>query len=108
MDRKHDIYTVNLFRPKKGYMTEEVIIIFTALFGWGVMTFGFQFFVGLLNGSSRWGTQLSGFRIFNLPFHFWFTAQFLPLWFIFLCFMFNVYVDRLTERHSRRRDRTYE
>jgi putative solute:sodium symporter small subunit len=108
MDRKDDIYAVNLFRPKKGYMTEEVVIIFTALFGWGGMTFGFQFFVGLLNGSSRQGNLLSGFHIFNLPFHFWFTAQFLPLWFVFLCFMFNVYIDRLTERHSRRRDRTYE
>ena len=54
MDRKDEIYTVNLIRPKKGYMTEEVIIIFTALFGWGVMIFGFQFFVGLLHSSPRW------------------------------------------------------
>ena len=108
MDRKDDIYTVNLFRPKKGYMTEEVIVIFTALFGWGVMTFGFQFFVWILSESPRMGRLLTGFHFFNLPFHFWFTAQFLPLWFVFLCFVFNIYIDRLTERHSRRRDRTYE
>ncbi len=108
MDRKNDIYTVNLLRPKKGYMTEEVIIIFTALFGWGVMTFGFQLFVWILSESPRMGRLLTGFHFFNLPFHFWFTAQFLPLWFVFLCFIFNVYIDRLTERHSRRRDRTYE
>jgi putative solute:sodium symporter small subunit len=108
MDRKDEIYTVNLIRPKKGYMTEEVIIIFTALFGWGMMIFGIQFFVGLMHGSPRWGELLTRFRFFNLPFHFWFTAQFLPLWFIFLCFIFNIYIDRLTERFSRRRDRTYE
>ncbi len=108
MDRKDDIYTVNLFRPKKGYMTEEVIIIFTALFGWGVMTFGFQLFVRLMSEHPLWEGFLARFRFFNLPFHFWFTAQFLPLWFVVLCFIFNVYIDRLTERHSRRRDRTYE
>jgi len=34
MDPKREIYTVNLFKPKKGYMRDEVIIIFTALFGW--------------------------------------------------------------------------
>ena len=108
MERKYDSYTVNLFRPKKGYMTEEVVIIFTALFGWGAMIFGFQFFVRVLAESHQWGDLLTRFRFFNLPFHFWFTAQFLPLWFVFLCFIFNVYIDRLTERHSRRRDRTYE
>jgi len=108
MDRKHDIYTVNLFRPKKGYMTEEVIIIFTALFGWGVMTFGFQFFIGLLNGSSRRGTLLSGFHIFNLPFHFWFTAQMLPLWFIIICALFNLFMDRLTERRSRKGEQYHD
>jgi len=108
MDRKHDIYTVNLFKPKPGYMTEEVIVIFTALFGWGVMTFGFQLLVGLVSNAPGWGELLTRYRFFNLPFHFWFTAQFLPLWFVFLCFVFNVYIDRLTERHSRRRDRTYE
>jgi putative solute:sodium symporter small subunit len=108
MDHKDNIYTVNLFRPKKGHMTEEVIIIFTALFGWGVMTFGFQIFVWLMSGSSGLGRMLTRFQFFNLPFHFWFTAQLLPLWFVILCFIFNVYIDRLTERHSRRRDRTYE
>ena len=108
MDRKHKIYTVNLFRPKKGYMTEEVIVIFTALAGWGVMTFGFQIFVQLMSVTPQGGSLLTRFQFFNLPFHFWFTGQFLPLWFIILCFIFNVYIDRLTERHSRRRDRTYE
>ena len=108
MDRKRTIYTVNMFRPKKGYMRAEVVIILTALFGWGMMIFGFQFLVWLVSESPSGQSLLTRFSFFNLPFHFWFTAQFLPLWFVFLCFIFNVYIDRLTERHSRRRDRTYE
>lgn len=108
MDRKREIYTVNLFKPKKGYMRDEVIIIFTALFGWGVMTFGFQFLVWLASDSPHGQSLLTRFHFFNLPFHFWFTAQFLPLWFVIVCILFNLNIDRLTERHSRRRDRTYE
>ncbi|RQW76994.1 MAG: DUF4212 domain-containing protein [Geobacter sp.] len=108
MDRKREIYTVNLFRPKKGYMREEVIIILTALLGWGLMIFGFQVFVWLMTDSSYGQGLLTRMTFFQLPFHFWFTGQFLPLWFIILCIIFNLYIDRLTERHSRRRDRTYE
>ncbi|MCM2357716.1 MAG: DUF4212 domain-containing protein [Geobacteraceae bacterium] len=108
MDRKREIYTVNLFRPKKGYMREEVFIILAVLFGWGVVTFGFQLLIRLLSDAPQGGSMLTRLHLFNLPFHFWFTAQFLPLWFIILCVIFNVYVDRLTQRHDRRRDRTYE
>ena len=108
MDRKREIYTVNLFRPKKGYMREEVAIMLAVLLGWGGVTFGFQLLIRLLSESSQGCSLVTRFFFFNLPFHFWFTAQFLPLWFIILCFVFNVYIDRLTERHSRRRDRTYE
>ena len=108
MDRKRDIYTVNMFRPKKGYMRDEVTIILAALFGWGVVTFGFQLLIRLLSESPQGCSLVTRFSFFNLPFHFWFTAQFLPLWFIILCVIFNVSTDRLTERHSRRRDRSHE
>jgi putative solute:sodium symporter small subunit len=108
MERKSEIYIVNLFRPKRGYMRDEVAIILAVLFGWGVMTFGFQVLIRFLSDSPHGCSMVTRFYFFNLPFHFWFTAQFLPLWFVILCFLFNVCVDRLTERHSRRRDRTYE
>ncbi len=104
---KKDFYDVNLLRPNKGYMGSEVATMLEILLGWGMMTFGFQFAVWLLadcNGKSI----LTKFSFFNLPFHFWFTGQFLPLWFIILCIVFNFYIDRLTKEHSRRRDRTYE
>ena len=71
MDRKRDIYTVNLFKPKKGYMKAEVIIILTALFGWGMMIFGFQAFVWLIKDSSYGQALLTRITLFHLPFHFW-------------------------------------
>ena len=108
MDRKDQPYTVNLLKPKNGRMYEEVLIIFTALCGWAAMTFGFQVFVWFLSQAPQQQSVLTRFHFFNLPFHFWFTAQFLPLWFIIICAIFNLYTDRLNERHSRRRDRTYE
>ncbi len=108
MLEKPDQYDVNLFKPKKGYMGGEVAIILAILVGWGVMTFGFQLLIWLLGEPPHGESILTRLSFFNLPLHFWFTAQFLPLWFIILCIAFNVYTDRLAEYHSRRRDRTYE
>jgi putative solute:sodium symporter small subunit len=100
-------YKVNLFRPKPGHMRDEVVIIFAILFGWAICTFGFQIVLALSQGKGA-GSLLTQLSIFNLPLHFWFTGQFLPLWFIVLCVIFNLYIDRITEYHSRRRDRSYE
>ncbi len=96
-------YRVNLFRPKSGYMKGEVAIMLAALVGWGVVTFGFQLLLRLTDVPGR-GSWLAGFSFFNLPFHFWFTAQMLPLWFIIICVLFNLCIDRLSKRQSRRRD----
>lgn len=100
-------YKVNLFRPKEGHMRDEVLIILAILFGWALCTFGFQVLLAVCQGSGA-GDLLTGLTVFNLPLHFWFTGQFLPLWFIILCVIFNLYIDRITEYHSRRRDRSYE
>lgn len=108
MKQKRDYYDVNLFKPKDGYMKGEVGIIFVILQAWALLTFGFQFLVWYLAESFHGEGLLTRFSFFNLPFHFWFTGQFLPFWFIILCVIFNVYIDHLTERHSRKRDRSYE
>ena len=100
-------YQVNLFRPKTGHMRDEVVIIFAVLFGWAVCTFGFQALLFVCQGTGG-GSILTGLTVFGLPLHFFITGQFLPLWFIFLCVIFNIYLDRITEYHSRRRDRSYE
>ncbi len=108
MKEKPDFYEVNLFNPKQGYMVGEVTIIIAILLSWATMTFGFQFILWYLAVTPSGEGVLTRLTFFNLPFHFWFTGQFLPLWFIILCIIFNLYIDRLTEHHSRRRDRTYE
>lgn len=101
-------YEVNLFRPKEGYMVDELAVIVAVLFGWGTVTFGFQFLLRLLAETPSGEGLLTRLAFFNLPLHFWFTGQMLPLWFIILCIAFNVYIDRLTLRHSRRKDRSHD
>lgn len=107
MSQPENRYRVNLFRPKKGHMRDEVLIIIAVLFGWGVCTFGFQVLLYLCRGTGA-DCFLTRLTFFKLPLHFFFTGQFLPLWFIVLCVIFNLYLDRITEYHSRRRDRSYE
>jgi putative solute:sodium symporter small subunit len=94
---------VNGVRTNKGFMGIETVTILVALAGWGVVTFGFQFLLKIIASNSAGESLLTRLAFFNLPFHVWFTGQFLPLWFIFLCLMFNLNMDWLTERHSRKR-----
>jgi putative solute:sodium symporter small subunit len=108
MNEKPGSHEGNISRPKRGYLRSEVKIIFVILVGWGVATFGFQFLLRLLAATPEGEGFLTRFSFFNLPFHFWFTAQFVPLWFIILCITFNIYMDRLAGRHGRRRDRSHE
>jgi putative solute:sodium symporter small subunit len=100
-------YQVNMFRPQRGRMRDQVLIIFVILFGWGIVNFGFQALVALTHGS-KFGALLTDRTFFTLPVHFWFTGQFLPLWFIILGVVFNLYVDGIAEHHNRKRDRSYE
>ncbi|SNB47999.1 DUF4212 domain-containing protein [Geobacter sp. DSM 9736] len=99
---------INILRPKQGYMQEEVKIIFLILIAWAMMTFGFKLLLSLVAETPAGESLLTRLTFFNLPFNFWFTGQFLPLWFIILCIIFNLYIDRLSERHSRRRDRSHD
>jgi len=96
-------YEVNVLRPKKGYMGGEVFCSLVILIGWGGATFGFQLLQKFLETTPEGENVFTRFTFFNLPLNVWFTGQFLPLWFVFLCVVFNVYIDRLTERHSRKR-----
>src|SRR5919109_248518 len=104
---EHERYDVNLFRPRKGYMTGEVAIILAVLLGWGAANFGFQAVLRLLAENPQGEGILTRLTFLSFPWHFWFTGQFLPLWFIILCILFNVYIDRHSQRHSRRRDRSH-
>jgi putative solute:sodium symporter small subunit len=94
---------VNFLRPKKGYMVGEVLITLVILIGWGGAIFGSQLLQKLLETDHDGENLFTRFSFFNLPLNVWFTGQFLPLWFVILCIVYNLYIDRLTERHSRRR-----
>ncbi|RNC66618.1 MAG: DUF4212 domain-containing protein [Desulfuromonadales bacterium] len=108
MRDEREPYNVNIFRPKKGYMTGEVAIIFAVLLGWAMANFGFQGVLRLLAESPDGEGIFTRLTFLAFPWHFWFTGQFLPLWFIILCVLFNIYIDRHTEKHSHRRDRTHD
>jgi len=96
-------YGVNLFRPKPGFMKGEVKIMFSILALWGTASFGFQLWLRLSSNAAG-KSWLESFTFFNLPFHYWFTAQMLPLWFILICILFNILIDRLAEKETRRRE----
>ncbi|AJE04295.1 DUF4212 domain-containing protein [Geobacter pickeringii] len=108
MQQDRERYDVNLFRPRQGYMTGEVAIILAVLLGWGMVNFGFQAVLRLLAETPAGEGIFTRLTFLSFPWHFWFTGQFLPLWFIILCILFNIYIDRHTERHSRRRDRSHD
>ena len=99
-DRK---YSVNIFRPKSAYMRGEVLAMLFILVLWGFAAFGFQIWLRLSAGAAG-KSWLESITFLNLPFHYWFTAQMLPLWFIIICALFNVFIDRLMMKESRRRE----
>ena len=57
MNSSRDRYTVNLFKPNKGYMREEVRIIILIFCGWLLVTFGFQFL------TKMWRDATNGFGL---------------------------------------------
>jgi putative solute:sodium symporter small subunit len=103
MNDSDDKYQVNLFRPRSAGMRGEVLAILTVLAVWGISVFGFQLWLSL--SSLPFGKSFpESFTFFNLPFHYWFTAQMLPLLFIIICALFNLLIDRLSLRQSRKRE----
>lgn len=96
-------YRVNFFRPRPGFMRKEVRFIWLMLAGWAVFTFGFQLLLVLVQRSETGESPLTDATFFGFPFHYWFSGQFLIVWFILLCLVFNLFIDQLTERHRKRK-----
>ena len=99
----NDDYHVNFFRPRPGYMRQKVVYIWVMLTSWAFFTFGFQWLLYLVERHPNGASFLTDMTVFGFPFHFWFSGHFLIVWFIFLCFLFNTFVDRLTQIHRRRK-----
>jgi putative solute:sodium symporter small subunit len=96
-------WRVNILRPLTGYMRREVLLIWFMLLGLGGVTFGFQLLLVLLGETPAGEGPLTAASFFGFPLHFWFTGQFLILWFIVLCLLYNLFIDRLTEKFRKRR-----
>ncbi len=98
---EHD-YRVNFFRPRTGYMRRKVAYIWVLLISWAFFTFGFQALLALIGGPDG-QSRLTELTIFGFPLHVWFTGHFLIVWFILICILFNLFIDRLGQQHRKRR-----
>jgi uncharacterized membrane protein len=78
-------------------MQDEVSAIRRVLTGWLVAIVGIQVFVYLLEVNYS-ELLLNELTFFNLPIQFWLTGHFLPLLFIILCAVFNLWMDRHSVR----------
>lgn len=97
-----DDLQINFFRPRRGFMRKEVTLIWVTLAAWAIMTFGMPIHLAMTHTDpTRILDEVP--YIFGIPAYFWFSGQFLILWFIFLCFIFNVLIDWLSSSYRRRR-----
>lgn len=94
---KRENTRVNIFRPLGKSMKRETRVIMMVLAGWLLGIFGSQAVVYFLE-HTRQGAPLSQWTFFNLRIPFWLTGQFLPLWFIIQCVVFNIWMDRHAAR----------
>jgi uncharacterized membrane protein len=92
MDEKTIDRSFSFFRPRGATMRGDTRVIKLILAGWLIAIVGYQILAYLLevNYSSL---LLDDLTFLNLPIHFWLTGQFLPLWFIILCVLFNLWMD---------------
>lgn len=89
--------SINIFKPQKGVLRGEVRVIVLIMAAWLVAILGSQLAIWYLEEAliEYW---LSEMIFFNLPLHFWLSGQFLPLWFILLGVVFNLWMDRHESR----------
>lgn len=90
---------LSFFRPRGATMRGEVRVISLILAGWLIAIVGFQLFALLLEISYS-ELLLKDLVFFNLPIQFWLSAQLLPLWFIILCGLFNIWMDRNSQQST--------
>lgn len=96
-------YRVNFFRPRPGYMRRKVMYTWVLLVSWAFLTFGFQLLLVLTARDPSGAGPLTDFTVLGFPFHYWFSGQFLIVWFIFLCYLFNVFIDQLNRIFLKRK-----
>ncbi|MHB8057435.1 MAG: DUF4212 domain-containing protein [Desulfuromonadaceae bacterium] len=90
---------LSFFKPRGATMRGEVRAIKLVLLGWLIAIVGFQLFAYYLEASYS-VLLLEELTFFNLPIQFWLTGQFLPLWFIILCVLFNIWMDKHSKQST--------
>jgi uncharacterized membrane protein len=98
MDETSSGKDLSFFKPRGATMRGEVRVIKLILSGWLIAIVGFQLFEYFLEVSYS-ELLLKDLTFFNLPIQFWLSGQLLPLWFIILCVLFNVWMDRHTVQY---------
>ena len=96
-------YRVNFFRPRPGYLRQKVRYTWVLLISWAFFTLGFQFLLLLTQDTPEGDSLITETILFGFPLHYWFSGQFLIVWFILLCVLFNLFIDHLTRIHRQRR-----
>lgn len=92
---------VNFFKPRPGFMQGEVSVIYWTLLAWVLASVVFPFCLGLTTTDPELLLS-TGKSLFGMPWHYWFSGQFLILWFILICFIFNLLIDWLTKSYRKR------
>lgn len=93
---------INFFKPRPGFMRKEVRIIWITLLAWGIMTFLMPIHLAITHSDVE-NTLANVPYVFGLPAYFWYSSQFMILWFIFLSFVFNILIDWLSSSYRKRR-----
>ena len=93
---------INFFRPRPGFMRKEVTIIWLTLIAWAIVTFGLPIHIAL-DHTDPTETLQEVPTIMGIPFYYLFEAQFVIVWFIVICFIFNTLIDWLTTSYRTRR-----
>lgn len=93
MSEKSSDKDLSFFTPRGGTMRSEVRVIKLILTGWLLAIVGSQCFAYFLEASYS-ELLIKDLVFINLPIQFWLSGQLLPLWFIILCILFNIWMDR--------------
>ncbi len=83
-------------------MRREVSVICVTLFAWAFVAIGFPLCLGITTTDPA-ALANANRSIFGMPMHYWFSGHFLIVWFILICFLFNVMIDWLTKSYRKRR-----
>lgn len=109
---------INFFRPVGEFMTKDVSMKKLILVIWFVTTYGFLFLLKLVAdpavtaqvklSTGEVVTQVAGqswlteTQFLGFPFHYWYSAQFCIALYIFLCWWYCKFIDKLEKEHSKK------